>query len=88
MSIEALIKQKIEEHFAPVHFEIINESDRHIGHAGYDGIGDSHFKLIIVSSAFKGYNRVQKHRMVVSVLTPLFSQGLHALSLDLQATDE
>ena len=86
MSIEAQIKQKIEEEFAPEHFEVINESHKHIGHAGHDGSGDSHFKLIVESSMFNGCTRIQMHRMVTSLLKPLFDQGLHALSLDLRSS--
>ncbi len=83
MSISALIQQKIEEHFMPSHFEIVNESDKHLGHAGHDGSGESHFKLIIVSDLFGEYNRIQRNRLVYSALDGLFDAGLHALSLEL-----
>ena len=43
MTNEELIRQKITEEFSPEHFEIINESDKHVGHAGHDGEGQSHF---------------------------------------------
>ena len=86
MSIEAQIKQKIMEELKPEHFELINESDKHIGHAGHDGSGDSHFKLIVVSSAFGDCTRIQMHRMVTDILSSLFDEGLHALSLDLKAS--
>lgn len=85
MSIEALIKEKIEQEFNPEEITIINESDLHIGHAGHDGSGDSHFKLMVVSSSFDGYSRIQRHKMVMSSLKELFSQGLHAITLDLKA---
>lgn len=85
MSIEAQIKQKIIEEFSPERFELINESDKHVGHAGHDGSGDSHFKLMVVSSAFDGCTRIQMHRMVTNLLNPLFDKGLHALSLDVKA---
>ena len=88
MSITALIKQKIEDNLKPVHFEIINESDRHIGHAGHDGSGESHFKLMVVSSAFDGCSRVQRHRQVYDLLDGAFSMGLHALSMQLYTPSE
>jgi len=88
MSISKEIEDIIREKFAPEHFELINESDLHIGHAGHDGGGNSHFKLIVVSSVFGGYNRVQRHRLVNDALKPLFYKGLHALSLKIYSPDE
>lgn len=87
MTITEQIKEKIEREFAPTHFEIINDSHKHIGHAGHDGSGESHFRLVVVSPAFTGCSRIQMHRMVNDLLKPLFSKGLHALSLDLKAPD-
>ena len=85
MTITDLIKQIVNEELKPEHFELINESNKHIGHAGHDGSGESHFKLIIVSDVFDGCNRVQMHRIVNKLLNPLFAKGLHALSLELKA---
>lgn len=88
MSIEAQIKQKIEEGLELDHFELINESEHHLGHAGHDGSGDSHFKLMVVSPQFESCNRIQRQRIVFSLLKPLFDKGLHALSLDLKSPSE
>jgi BolA family transcriptional regulator, general stress-responsive regulator len=88
MGITDLIKRKIAEKLAPAHFELINESDRHKGHAGHDGSGESHFKLIVVSKSFCGYNSMERHRMVYSALSEAFSQGLHALSIKAFTPDE
>ena len=88
MSISSEIERLIQEKFEPTHFELINESDLHKGHAGHDGSGDSHFKLIIVSNAFDACNRVQRSRLVYSVLNPLFEKGLHALSFDAMTPEE
>ncbi len=82
MNIEDSIRQKITERFAPEHFELINDSDKHIGHAGHDGIGQSHFTLVVVSSQFEGYNRIQRHRLVYDAVGELFIEGLHALSIN------
>ena len=86
MSISSEIERIIRAEFDPVHFELINDSDKHVGHAGHDGSGDSHFTLIVVSSSFDEVSRVQRSRMVYAVLDGLFSQGLHALSLKLSST--
>ena len=88
MNVTTQIKEKIEKDFKPEHFEIINQSDKHIGHAGHDGSGESHFKLIVVSRVFCGYNRIQRHRMVNKALETLLPSKIHALSLSLHTPSE
>ena len=85
MNMTELIREKVNKELQPEVFKIINESHKHVGHAGHDGSGESHFKLIVVSKRFDDCNRIQAHRMVNDLLKPLFSDGLHALSLDLSA---
>lgn len=81
MHMEDQIRQALESAFSPVHLEIINESDNHIGHAGHDGSGESHFKLIVVSKVFTEYNRVQRHQLAYAALSALFPSKIHALSM-------
>ncbi len=81
MTIEDLITQKIVETLNPEHFELENQSHMHAGHAGDDGSGQTHFKLLVVSSIFDGCNRMQQHRLVYSAVGQLFPQGLHAFSM-------
>lgn len=81
MRISELIKQKLEEGLSPTHLEIINESHLHEGHAGDDGSGQTHFKLIVVSNAFGECSRIQRQRQVNTLINDLFSQGLHAVSM-------
>lgn len=83
MKIEKQLQDIVEKDFNPVRYELINESDDHIGHAGHDGSGDSHFKLIVVSEMFDGYNRIQRHRLMHAAVDHLYSSGLHALSIKL-----
>lgn len=63
------------------HLEVINESHLHAGHAGSPGTGESHFKVIIASDAFQNQSKVERHKSVNKAIAPLFSNGLHALSL-------
>ena len=81
MSIAAQIKQKLTEALAPEYLELVNESHKHQGHAGDDGSGESHFKLIVVSSRFEGCDRIQRHRMVFNILNTGNSLKIHALSI-------
>ncbi len=81
MRMEEHIKKAVEEALKPIHLEVINESDRHIGHAGHDGSGESHFKLVVVSDSFEGCSRVERQRLVNASLKNLLESKLHALSM-------
>jgi BolA protein len=76
--------------FRPDVLEIIDESAKHAGHAGRIGstASESHFKVVMVSSALAGMSRLARSRAVHEALSSEFETGLHALSLQLQAPDE
>jgi BolA protein len=64
----------------PVEVELIDESHKHIGHAGArDGRG--HFALRIVSDAFAGLGSVARHRKIYTALGELMQTDIHALSI-------
>jgi len=81
MSLSALIEEALQEAFAPVHLDVVNESHLHRGHAGDDGSGDSHFRITVVSSLFAGKSRVECHRMIWDVLDKALPVRPHALSI-------
>ena len=66
---------------APTRLELDDQSARHIGHAGHDGRGESHFALTIESAAFAGQNRVQRQRAVYAALGDLMVKRVHALTI-------
>lgn len=72
----------------PIKLEIVDESDRHAGHAGARPGGETHYRLHIVSEAFVGKSRVERHRLVNAALAAEFASGLHALALTAAAPDE
>lgn len=74
--------------FAPSAFEIVDESARHVGHAGARPEGETHFAVLLVSPLFRGMSRVQRSRAVHEVLASEFDTGLHALSLTLRTPEE
>jgi len=80
-TLEKTMETKIKAFFEPVFLEIMNESEKHIGHAGHDGSGESHFKIKIVSEKFQDQSRVDRQRMVYGLLDEEFGKTLHALSL-------
>ena len=75
---EILIKE-----FAPDHIELIDQSDLHVGHAGHDGHGESHFMLKMTSRKFKGVSRIDRQRMVYKALDVFLKDRVHALALKL-----
>ncbi len=79
------IRASLTSSFAPIALEVIDESDRHAGHAGAAPEGETHFNVKIVSAAFAGQSRVARHRAITAALADEFASGLHALSIDAQA---
>jgi BolA protein len=82
------IRRKLNEAFAPEALAVEDESERHRGHAGWREGGETHFRLRIVSDAFRGKSRVERHRMVNAALAEEFERGLHALAIEARAPGE
>lgn len=85
MSSQAII-DCLKQHFAPQVFEWIDESHKHIGHVGHRGGG--HYRLIMVSHAFEGQNRIERQRSVQTILKDFYPEHIHALSLSLHTPQE
>ena len=88
MSVETTIREKLTEAFAPTRLDVINESHLHAGHRGSPGTGESHFRVLIVSSAFAGASRVARHRAVNKLLEAELKGKVHALALNVYAPGE
>jgi BolA protein len=71
----------------PQSVELLDESGRHVGHAGA-AAGGSHFRLVIVSPRFAGLDKLGRHRMVYTALGPLMQREIHALAIQALAPDE
>jgi BolA family transcriptional regulator, general stress-responsive regulator len=83
-----LIEQTLTERFAPDQLDVTDESHQHHGHAGWREGGETHFRLDIVSRAFSGKSRVDRHRLVNEALAGAFARGLHALAIKARAPGE
>lgn len=89
MSIQTTIEGKLSQAFSPEHLEVINESHLHAGHQeSFDGKGETHFRVRIVSSQFAGMGRLARHRAINDVLRAELDAGLHALALEPVAPGE
>ena len=82
MSVADEINARLTRAFAPDRLEVVNESHRHAGHAGDDGTGESHFRVVIRAAAFAPMTRVARHRAVHAALGDLNAR-VHALALDI-----
>ncbi|EEX13676.1 MAG: BolA family protein [Salipiger thiooxidans] len=85
MSRSAEIETRLREAFSPSELQVRNDSDRHAGHAGHDGGGESHFHVKMRAPAMEGLSRVARHRAVHKALGADLTGAIHALSLDLDA---
>lgn len=83
----AAIRSRIEVHLQPAALEVVDESHLHVGHPGArDGRG--HFRVRIVSDAFRGLPRLARHRLVYAAMDELMSTDIHALNIEAISTDE
>lgn len=82
--IEATVRERL----APDHLDVIDESHLHAGHSGARPGGETHYRLDIVSAAFEGKSRVERHRLVNGLMEPAFARGLHALALRARSPSE
>jgi len=77
------IRSKLEAAFSPETLEVIDESERHRGHAGYQEGGESHFKVIIHNPEFAELSRVARHRAIHDALGKDLLGRIHALALEI-----
>jgi BolA protein len=73
---------------SPSSIELVDDSEQHRGHGGYNPSGESHFSLHIQSAAFAGKNRVERQRMIYAALGDLMRERVHALSIRATAPGE
>lgn len=85
MRVEDEIRQKLEAAFEPRALTVIDESDAHRGHAGYQEGGQSHFRVQISATAFDDMSRLARHRAVHAALGPELIGRIHALALEIGA---
>lgn len=83
MSRTEEIRTALETSFSPQHLEVIDESESHRGHAGYQEGGESHFRVRIQAPAFGPMSRIERHRAVHKALGADLVGRIHALALEI-----
>lgn len=79
------VRRRLED-LRPLEFALDDRSAAHAGHAGAKA--GAHLHLRLVSVAFAGLSRLQRHRLVQERLADLYRGRVHALSMSLRAPGE
>ena len=87
MSVAARIRERLAA-LEPLDIELVDESSRHAGHAGWRPGGGTHWRLSIVSPRFAGQSTVARHRMVYQALGELMQNPIHALAITARTPEE
>lgn len=77
------IFSKLQSAFDPQHLEVVDESEKHRGHAGYQDGGESHFHVVIHAQKLADLSRVARHRAIHQAIGADLMQEIHALSLEI-----
>ena len=82
------IARRLTSALSPTQLAVIDDSEKHRGHAGHDSRGESHFTVEITAPAFEGLNRVARQRLVNQALAELLVERVHALAIKARAPGE
>ena len=88
MAVAEIIEQKLMEALAPQRLKVVDDSEKHKGHAGYREGGETHFRVEVVSAAFAGQTRVARQRRVYEILAAELAEQVHALQLKTLTPEE
>ena len=88
MQVRSSILRKLTDALQPVTIEVIDESEQHHGHGGWREGGETHFRVRLVSAAFSGKSRVERHRIVNGLLADELKGRVHALAITAKAPGE
>jgi BolA protein len=88
MAVADRIREKLSAGLQPTRLEIVDDSQKHAGHAGARPGGESHFTVEVVSAAFEGMGRVERQRLVYRLLQEELAGPVHALALRTIAPSE
>ena len=86
--VAAEMLRRLNSTLSPTSIDLVDDSEQHRGHGGYNPEGESHFSLKIESPAFAGKNRVERQRMIYAALGKLMESRVHALSIRASAPGE
>ncbi len=85
MNIADQIHQRLTAEFSPNTLEILDESEQHRGHAGFQEGGQSHYRVRISAPVFADMTRLARHRAVHNAIGDDIIARIHALALEIAA---
>lgn len=88
MNLTKKIEDKLTQALSPQYLKVEDESHHHVGHAGHNPHGESHFRITVISNMFSGLSRIQRHQMVYACLDDELKNGVHALCLKTLSPEE
>jgi BolA protein len=88
MGMSERIEHKLRAAFAPQALTVTDDSHRHHGHSGWREGGETHFSVDVLSNAFAGKSRIERHRMINAALAEELDGGVHALAISAKAPGE
>jgi len=88
MRMSERIERKLKAALAPKELAVTDDSQKHRGHAGWREGGETHFSVDVVSDAFAGKSRVERHRMINAALAEELADSVHALAISARAPGE
>jgi len=83
MTLETEIRESLHS-LSPTHVDVVNESALHQGHAGDDGSGESHWRIVIKAPMLDDMSRIARHRAIHAALGKDIIGRIHALAIDIQ----
>ena len=86
--VAAEIHRRLTAALQPTRLVVRDDSERHRGHAGHDGRGESHFTVEVEAAAFAGQSRLARQRSVNAALAELLVERVHALAIVARAPGE
>ena len=87
MTRRDMIEQRLQDAFSPERLEVVDDSESHRGHAGFQDGGESHFNVVIRAPQFAAMNRLARHRAVHAAVGKELMAEIHALALDLGSVE-
>lgn len=81
------IAGKLWEAFDPAELSVVDDSESHRGHAGFQEGGQSHFNVRIRAAALGDMSRVQRHRAIHQAIGAEIIGRIHALAIDADAPE-
>ncbi|TVQ32222.1 MAG: BolA family transcriptional regulator [Geminicoccaceae bacterium] len=85
--IKAELERRLRTALTPEHLDVVDESERHRGHAGYREGGNTHFRIVMRAQRLAGLSRIAQQRAVYAAVGDLMNAPIHALALDVKPNE-